>query len=146
MNTPVFTFDVAYFRENYPEFSDQTKYSDVFLQQCWDTATCYVSPVNYGALNGDCRFNVLNMLTAHCAELARLATSGQTPGMVQSSTIDKISVAMTPPPLKSQFAWWMNLTPYGQRAYALLQLYVAGGIQVGGFPESSAIRKVGGVF
>lgn len=141
----VITFSVAEFRSLYPAFPDNEQYSDQALESYFATATCYISPVNYGWLAGDCRKNALYLMVAHLASLNALILSGNTPTLVQSSTIDKISVTLVPPPAPNQFAWWLQTTPYGMQLYALLQVKSVGGWYVGGLPETAAFRKVGGV-
>jgi hypothetical protein len=143
---PVFTFDVDAFRIQFPAFANPTQFPDLVLEQYWDAATCYVSPVNEGALKDGCRLFVLNLYTAHLTALSVIIARGTTTGQVQSATVDKASVTFTPPPEVTQYQWWMNLTPYGQQAYALLQQAAIGGDYVGGWPERSAIRKAYGVF
>lgn len=142
-NPAVFTFDAAKFKAAFPAFAAVDNNT---LQGYWDSATCYVSPANYGWLSGDCRLRALNLMTAHLAKLAEIIATGQLPGLEQSATIDKISVTMTPPPLKNQFHWWLSLTPYGQQLLALLMARSAGGFYIGGLPERSAFRKVGGLY
>lgn len=145
--TAILTFDVTEFRTSFPAFADPAKYPTVTLQMYWDNATCYVSDIgNYGSLQGRCRQYAINLMTAHLAALATLIASGQTPSIVQNSAIDKISVGLTPPPLKNQWQWWLMTTPYGQQLQALLQTRSVGGFYIGGRGELAAFRKVGGVF
>ncbi|MCP4122226.1 MAG: DUF4054 domain-containing protein, partial [Bacteroidetes bacterium] len=49
------TFDVTKFREQFPEFSNETTYPDSMLEMYWEMATCYVSNEDYGCLSGSCR-------------------------------------------------------------------------------------------
>lgn len=144
MSSPtVFTFDAAAFKAAFPAFASV---DDLTLQGYWDAAVCYISPNNYGWLVDDCRLRALNLMTAHLARLAEIIATGQLPGLEQSASIDKISVTMTPPPVKNQFHWWLSLTPYGQQLLALLLARSAGGFYIGGLPERAAFRKVGGLF
>ena len=141
-------FDPAAFRVQCPEFADPLIYPDVKLQVYWDLATTYIEP-NDGCLISGSRLQVaLNWMTAHLAKLALIIDKNpkKVPGLVQSATIDKVSVSLTPPPLKSQFQWWLSLTPYGQDLFALIQRTTAGGYYFGGLPEGKKIKKVGGVF
>lgn len=143
-----FTFDVAAFRLAFPAFADSTLFPTETLQMNWDTAGCYVDNTNSNceALSGDCRLRALNLMTAHLTALSALVAAGQIPGLVQTATVDKVSVSLTPPPLKTQWQWWLSLTPYGQQLLALLQVSGVGGFYIGGLPELSAFRKVGGIF
>src|SRR6267154_2912 len=140
--TSPYVFDVAAFRLQFPQFASVIQFPNVTLQMYYDQATCYISDQNYGWLNGNCRFLALNLMTAHLAALSLKVNAGKVTGLVQTSTIDKISVGLTPPPLKSQWQWWMNLTSYGQQLFAMLQAKAVGGLYVGGLPERNAIRKV----
>lgn len=143
-----FTFDVEEFRVFFPAFASETLFPDDTLQMYWDSATCLVENTQSGCLmlEGDCRFRALNLMTAHLTALSVLIAAGQTPGLVQSATVDKVSVSLTPPPIQSQWQWWLSLTPYGQQLLALLQVSSVGGVYIGGLPELSAFRKVGGIF
>lgn len=140
------TFDVAAFRLAFPAFASESAYPDETLQLYWDEATCYVSDQDCGRLRGACRQQVLNLLTAHIAKWSSAAANGQTLGVVLTSTIDKISVGLMAPPIRTQFQYWLSGTPYGARAWALLTARATGGFYVGGLPEGSAFRKVGGAF
>lgn len=142
----IITFDVAIFREQFPAFANETTFPDAMLQMYWDMATCYISDYNCGWLYGDCRRLAIDLMTAHLTALSVLIAAGQTPGLVQSATIDKVSVSLTPPPIPNQWQWWLALTPYGQQLLALLQVKSVGGFYIGGLPEGGAFRKVGGIF
>lgn len=139
-------FDVAAFRVSFPEFANATTYPDATLEINWDIATCYISDEDYGYLSTKCRTLALNLMTAHITKLSGLINAGKTPKFVQSSSIDKVSVTVVPPPAGDQFDWWANLTGYGSQLLALLKANIAGGFFVGGRREKSAFRKVGGYF
>lgn len=140
-----FTFDVALFRQAYPEFASQAQYPDIVLRMYWDTGTNFISDQNYGSLKDAGRNTALNLMTAHLTKLASIANAGSTVGLEQSATIGSVSVSLTPPPLKNQWQWWLSTTPYGQQLFALLQMASVGGFYVGGRPETLAFRKVGGL-
>lgn len=144
-------FDVDLFRQQFPAFANDPPYTDVILQMYWDMATCYISATDCGVLNGNCRQLALNAMTAHLTQLSVIVKgNGGYKGIgkiINSSTIDKITVSLTPPPFgTSEWRWWMNTTPYGQQCLALLEAKSVGGFSVGGLPELGAIRRVGGVF
>lgn len=144
----VIVFDVTAFRASFPQFANATKYPTSQLQGYFDSASCIINNNDYGCgyLTGMCRVRALNLQTAHLAALADIIAAGQAPGLVNSATVDKVSVSLTPPPFKNQWQWWLSLTPYGAELLALLQAKAVGGFYVGGLPESSAFRKVGGIF
>lgn len=145
-------FDADQFRQALPAFADETQYPDAILQVYWDTATCYISDQDYGCLTGACRRQALNLMTAHLCVISENAqkgsdvSSGQVTNFITSSTVDKVSVSVAQPPAKDQWSWWLSTTPYGQQLQALLSANIAGGLYIGGLPEKSAFRKVGGVF
>lgn len=141
-----YVFDIPAFRISYPAFSNTVTFPSGTLQIYWDTATCYIANADYGWLAGDCRYKALTLMTAHLTALSVLIAAGRTPNIVQSSTIDKITVSLVPPPVPNQFRWWLSTTPYGAMLLALLQVRSAGGFYVGGFPERDAFRKAYGVF
>ncbi len=85
-------------------------------------------------------------MTAHLAKIGDMIASGEAPSIVNASTIDKISVTLTPPPAKNQFQWWLNTTPYGAQLLTLLSMAAVGGIYTGGSPERSAFRGAYGRF
>lgn len=143
------TLDPAAFRVLFPQFADATKFPDLVLQVQFDMATSYVSADTYGDMSITARTNALYLMTAHLLGLGVIIAQGNytgQPGIVTSSTIGDVSVTLQPPPDKSQWSWWLNLTPYGAQLLALLQAQSAGGFFVGGLPERAAFRKVGGVF
>lgn len=143
----IIEFDVTEFREMFPAFANATTFPTPMLQMYWDMAICYVDDNgSYGWMQGDCRKLAINLMTAHLVALSVLIAAGQNPGFVTASTIDKISVTLEAPPVKTQWAWWLSNTPYGAQLLALLQSYSVGGFYIGGRSELSAFRKVGGYF
>lgn len=140
------TFDVTQFRAQFPQFANETTFPDEMLRQYWNAATCYVTPNDFCYLSGDCLQLALNLMTAHLTALSVQIAAGKTPRLVNSATIDKVTVSFTPPPLKSQWQWWLSTTPYGMQLFALLQGKAVGGYYIGGLPESAAFRKVAGIF
>src|SRR5271166_3490333 len=99
-------FDVTAFRAAFAAYANATLYPDATLQMYWDMATCYIDPNgNYGWLQGTCRQTALNLMTAHLVYTAGLIAAGQTSILVQTATIDKVSVGLTPPPVKTNWQW-----------------------------------------
>lgn len=140
-------FDPAKFREMFPEFADSVKYTDERLAKNFEMASCYVSPIPGKRLRENCHELALYLMTAHLTKLEDAIISGDSSGIVNSATVDKVSVSMTPPPVKNQYQWWLSLTGRGAELLALLRSKAAGGLYVGGLPpERAAFRKAGGVF
>lgn len=142
----IITFDVAAFRVAFPAFADESKYPDPMLQGYWDASTCIISDVNYGYLFGESRDRALNLLTAHMTQLGVMVANGQSVGVVTSATVGSVTVAVMPPPAKTQFQYWLYMTPYGAQLAALLSVKGVGGLTIGGLPERLGFRKIGGVF
>lgn len=140
-------FNPTTFRALFKAFSSTADYPDVVLQLFWDTATAYISneiiPTSpcYGGLTLAQQTLALNQLTAHLAALNDLIAAGENPGVEISSTVDKISVSMMPPPATNQWQWWLNQTPYGAQLLSLLSVAATGGFYHGGHPIASAFRR-----
>jgi hypothetical protein len=143
------TLDPAAFRALFPQFADPAKYPDAALSIQFGAATGYVSADTYGDMTVAARTNALYLMTAHLlaigAIIAQNNYQGQV-GIVTGAVVDHVQITLTPPPVKSQWQWWLNTTPYGAQLVALLQAQAAGGFYVGGLPERAAFRKVGGYF
>ena len=143
-------FDPVAFRVLFPQFASPTTFPTVKLQADFDLATAYVSADTYGDMPVAARTQALNLMTAHLLALGVIIAQGNysgQPGIVQSSSVGDVAVTLTPPPpVRSQWRWWLNTTPYGAQLVALLEMQSAGGFFVGGLPERAAFRKVGGVF
>lgn len=143
------TLNIADFRALFPQFANSATFPDIKLQSQFDLGTGYVSPDSYGDMPIPARTQALYLMTAHLLALgvivAQNGYQGQ-PGVVAGAQIDKINITLTPPPVKSQWRWWLNTTPYGAQLAALLEAQSAGGFFVGGLPERAAFRRVGGGF
>ncbi len=140
------TFNVAQFRMTFSAFADPAKYTDAELNGCWDQATCMVSTTPSCRLQEKCRTQGLQLLTAHICTLQTQIQDGTNTGVTTSATIDKVSVTLQPPPTTNGWNWWLSTTPYGSQLWALLKVNSVGGFYIGGLPERSAFRKVGGIF
>lgn len=136
-------FSPARFRAVTPEFADATKWPDELLQLYWDQAVCVAENED-----DDCCTELqLFLLTAHLLKIHQnILVKNKQGGFVSSSTIDKVSVTKVAPPSSDMFEWWLGQTAYGQQLLAMLQIAGVGGLYVGGLPEGSAFRKVGGYF
>ena len=143
------TLDPAAFRALFPQFADAAKWPDAALSIQFGAATGYVSADTYGDMPVAARTNALYLMTAHLLALGVIIAqnnySGQV-GVVQGAVVDHVQITLTPPPVKSQWQWWLNTTPYGAQLLGLLEAQAAGGFFVGGLPERAAFRKVGGIF
>lgn len=140
------SFNIPLFREQFPAFTDPIAYPDATLTAYWDVAILYVNSMDSCLLNGDALQYAINAMTAHLAYLTPLIIAGEKPGFETDATIDKISVAIMPPPVSNFWNFWLSSSPYGQALLAFLRVQTAGGLMTGGLPEISAIRKIGGIF
>lgn len=143
------TLDPAAFRALFPQFADPAKFPDAALSIQFGAATGYVSADTYGDMTVGARTNALYLMLAHLMAIGVIIAQnnyqGQV-GIVTGAVVDHVQITLTPPPVKSQWQWWLNTTPYGAQLVALLQAQAAGGFYVGGLPERAAFRKVGGIF
>lgn len=148
-------YDDALFRKQFPAFADTTKYPPEQISMYWTMATMFISDADSPCrtLSGAKLETALNMLTAHLLVLAASQTgktggagSGSMGGFTTSATIGEVSVAKLAPPAANAWEWWLSGTPYGQMLWALLNMLSVGGYVVGGLPERTGFRKVGGVF
>lgn len=141
-------FNTALFRTKFPAYSNATLYPDATLQMNFDTAALYINNQSGGCYCGGMNIpqqtQALYLMTAHLTALGVLIAGGETPGLVDAATIDKVSVTLEPPPVKTQWQWWLSLTPYGQQLLALLQIASVGGWYAGGRPEIPAFRRARG--
>lgn len=140
------TFDVDLFRLQFPAFANPIEFPDARLQMYWDMAVCYINPNDFCYLSGDCLQLALNLMTAHLAASNVLIEGGQNPGFTTSASIDKVNVSLQPPPVTSGWNFWLATTPWGVQLWALLQASSVGGYYIGGRPETSAFRHVGGSY
>lgn len=125
-------FDPALFRQQRPQFANPDKYSDAFLQNCFDEATLICSnkessliPYNPDRQVYD-RQILLYLLTCH---IATLATSGQV-GSITSATEGSVSAGFYIDQKKG--AAWFTQTQCGYMYWQMVQKYKLGGIFIKG--------------
>lgn len=139
--------NISAFRGAFPAFADPTKFPDVMLNAYYANAGLYIDQNdNCSGLNGATLDFALQLMTAHLLYSFTLIAAGQTSVVVQGATIDKVTVSLTPPPVKNMWQWWLATSPYGLQLQALLSVRSVGGWAIGGNPERMAFRKVGGFF
>lgn len=134
------TIDVSAFRAQCPEFASVPQYPDTTVEGYWGAAASYVSPTDYGYLSGDTRARAINLMCGHLMKLADLLVEGNAAGVVTQAGVDKVTVQLAPPPVRSQWQWWLCTTPYGAQLLALLQAKAIGGLYVGGRPDATQFR------
>lgn len=144
----------ATFRSLFPEYTDTTKYPEAVVQLLYGVAQDFVFPGSSYCtmLRGSAADYAQYLMTAHLLYLRgqRVAAGddagGESVGFVQSASVGDVSVTRATIPAADQWQYWLSGTPYGQELLALLQGVSVGGIYVGGLPERTGFRKVGGVF
>lgn len=148
--TPAFTYNDTQFRQEYPAFADQAAYPRATLQQYFNTAGFMVANTKYGWLAAaGATLTCLYLMTAHLASLGTIIAAQSTPGIVTGATIEKVSVTLEPPPGKTQWQWWLNLSPYGSQLLVILTaqsiggFYTPGGMGRAGFGDRFPVGPVG---
>ena len=133
-------FDLSAFRTAYPVFDSVP---DATVQAAATSARCLI-----GQDGCDCDVQQWQLMVAHLLYIqGQVATGNGGAGAVTSATIDKVSVAFAAPPFgTSAYKFWLFKSPYGGQLLAMLDRCSKGGVYVGGLPERSAFRSVGGVF
>lgn len=109
----IVVFDIAAFRERYPEFASV---SDSLLNAYFVEATVYLNNTDCSPVkNVAVRAVYLNMLVAHLAAL-NSGVNGEKPsglvGRVASASEGSVSVSLGDVPSNSA-SWWYLQTPYG---------------------------------
>lgn len=138
--------NIADFRVDFAEFSNSTTYPDNRIQRRFDMGTDYVSPVDYGSLNGNARRDALYLMTAHLLKIQDAIASGLPLAFVTSASQGSVSVGLMPPVVKNHFQYWLSTTPYGSQLWALLKVKSVGGFMVGGSDTMRGFRKNNGRF
>lgn len=141
-----YNYDDTLFRTQFPAFEDATAFPTPTLQMYWDSAGTIITNTTYGAIAQQGGPMALNLMTAHLAALSVMIANNELPAIPISAGIDKINITTEPPPLKTQFQYWLSTTPYGQQLLAMLQvasvggLYVPGGLGKQGFTSPAMSR------
>ena len=133
-------FDLSAFRTAYPVFDSVP---DATVEAAATSALCLI-----GQDGCDCDVQMWQLMVAHLLYIqGQVATGNGNAGAVTSATIDKVSVSFAAPPFgTSAYKFWLFKSPYGGQLLAMLDRCSKGGVYVGGLPERSAFRSVGGVF
>lgn len=139
-------FNITEFRKRFEAFSNTSDFPDEVLELRWEISVNYISDNVYGRLSSKQRELGLQLLTAHLLILQQNRQSGVASSQVSSVGEGRESVSFETPPAANNFRWWLGLTQYGQELLSLLEINSVGGLYIGGLPERSAFRKVGGKF
>lgn len=132
----IVTVTVEEMRTQLPYFKDTDKYPDEVLSADLQQAQCYISPLSCGPLQGDCRARAVYLMAGHLQLLRdRLSVGNTGTGLQTGASVGQVSVTLTPPPVKDQFDYWLNLTPFGSELLFLLSSVTPMGFYVGGSNE-----------
>jgi hypothetical protein len=127
-------FDIAKFREDFPEFSDVSRYPDAMLNFWAGLAAVMMIECRWGSAYE----YGLELYVAHEAAIAaRNAKTGQgggTPGMgvglQNSKSVGSTSTSYDTSSTAEKNAGWWNLTTYGQQFFRMSRMIGAGAIQL----------------
>lgn len=122
------------FREDFPEFSDKTKYPDTTVDFWLTVSVSLVNPCRWGVLTDQ----GIELCTAHhlvLGERDEQAASvggipGQMTGPLSSKSVDKVSASYDTGAATIDDGGFWNLTTYGVRYLTLAKMMGAGGIQL----------------
>lgn len=115
------------FKKNFPEFESCEDVELYILR-----AECYVSPNNSKLDESKCKLAVY-LFAAHLLTLQSSIQDGQIQGGITvSSSIDKVSISMVPPPAKGAFEYWLSQTQYGMELLALVESEISTPFLLGG--------------
>ena len=137
------TFDVAAFRSAFTQFFDPGVYPDTAING-WVSVAANSAMGNWFA---NASLTEQQLLVAHIGvKFTDAANGDSSSGAVTSASEGSVSASFTPPPVKTALEYWLSSTSYGVQLWALLKIAGAAGQVIGGLPERSAFRKVGGVW
>lgn len=126
--------NAAQFRQDFPEFSDTSKYPDSSIEFHMSVSVMLVNPMRWGDMT-----NLgVELLTAHNLTLAiedvSMAAIGGAPGQIKgplnNKSVDKVSVGYNSGAVTYGEAGYYNMTRYGTRFYQLAMMFGAGGMIV----------------
>lgn len=127
-------FDIAVFRNQFPEFSDKVKYPAPMIT-LWSTFAS--AQVNQNAWGTQYTLGV-SLYTAHELVMASQnvaasnvdGTPGQQGGIAQTKTIGSVTVGYDAATSNEKDAAYWNLSTYGKQFIRLCRIFGAGAIQL----------------
>jgi len=122
---PSINYNDAGFRALFAPYASPITYPANTIQTFWNSAILYINNRYGGRFTGMSvaqQTQAINLMTAHLLYLSDLIAAGEVPSIITGATIDKITVSIEPPPVKNQWQYWLQTTPYGQQLLALLQI------------------------
>lgn len=126
--------DAAKFREDFPEFSDTTKYPDSAVNLWMSLAINVLPPDRWrDYLNIGIELFVAHNLTVAAGNQQTAAAGGaggQVKGPVNSKSVDKVSVGYDSGAVSLEDGGFFNLTTYGIQLLQLARMIGTGGFQL----------------
>lgn len=135
------TFDIQVFSAKFPELITNPAQPQSVLQGWFDTSILYISNKITAGTNIDIRTQALYLMTAHLLYISNQIASGGSVGVMNSATVDKVSISIQPPPAANQWQYWLQSSPYGGQLLALLQVQAVGGAYYGGNFDRLALKR-----
>jgi len=135
-------FDIAAFQTAFPAFSDTA----TATIQTWVNILAESSMADWFAST---TLTQQQLIVAHVGYLMTNASTlndSQGGGAVVSASEGSVSASFVTPPVKDGLEYYLSGSQYGQMLWAMLNISAAGGINIGGLPESRAYRRVYGAF
>lgn len=130
-------------REAFPEFANECKYPDGYLNRFLTQATAYISDYDC-KLRPQVRLLAIQYMACHLMSLASVDAAGNSTGadgnIVTSSHVGNVSVSIQAPIARDAFEQWIQSTPYGKAYWALLSANNPTGIFYIGTPRAFGIR------
>lgn len=133
----VVVFDVEKFRKVYPGFGDEVKYSDVFLEDCFDSAVLLIGntdKTSFAPYQPELKIfereKLLYLATCHLASL--MSDPAGNTGRVQSASQGSVSVGYDLIKTNSARSDWWNMTRCGALFWILASKYLTGGRFIAG--------------
>ena len=139
-------FNEQRFRDQFPAFSNSVLYPEAMLQGTWTSVTFVFSDDDQGIENNPQRTRLLDLALAHWLHVASMTAKGQNTSVVNSATVDKVSVTAEPPKAKTHFQQWLMASPYGQEIRMIMKAATSAGVYIGGSNERASFRRAGGRF
>lgn len=128
------------FRSRFPAFSDETKYNEDLVQTQLYMAQLYISPEPNCMMKECLQKQAIYLMTAHLLEINGNIANGNGGsmgvGQVASASVGGVSVSKAIPKNKTDFEYWLNMTPYGMQLLALLDMLSVVGLYIGGQKEN----------
>lgn len=128
------------------EFASATAYPDAYMQRFLTQATMYISTKNF-RIRPEVRVLAIEYMAGHLLTLAAVDAAGNanpnadTAGsVVNSASVDNVSVSLQAVIAKDAFEQWIQSTPYGKAYWALLTANNPTGIFYVGNPRLDGIR------